>query len=143
MKGKHMQESIFQFGRPVLRSMNFTTNDEYDHSRKSSFHNHFRKNVIRVSGKNEAVVELDITVGEEKNSQNIPYTLKITMGASFSWDGELKEEMVNHLLYRNAPSLLLGYARPVISGITSSAGWQYDIPFMDFSKDDKDEGAEQ
>lgn len=136
-EGGFMQESAFQFGRPMLRSISFEINNEYDRTQKVFFHNHFQKNVIRVSEKNEAIVELDITIGREEDSENVPYTLKLIMGASFKWNGELSEETINNLLYRNAPSLLLSYARPVASNITANAGWQYDIPFMDFSKDER------
>ena len=55
--------------------------------------------------------------------------------AEFRWPDSLNVEMVEKLLNQNAPSLLLGYLRPIISQITAASPYNaYNLPFIDFSE---------
>lgn len=43
--------------------------------------------------------------------------------------------MIEKLLNQNAPSLLLGYLRPIISQITAASPYNaYNLPFIDFQR---------
>lgn len=86
--------------------------------------------ITRREQKKEAIVELTIELGCDEKSINSPFALKIIIGAKFLWDNTLDEEMLNSLLTINAPSLLLGYAKPVISNITANSMGAYDLPFI-------------
>ena len=44
------------------------------------------------------------------------------------------DEQIDNLLRKNAPALLLSYARPLIASITNASKFPtYNIPFLDFS----------
>ncbi len=136
-----MEKSAFQFSTPVITDMIFRTNNEYDansHALKELPTNvdvHEKRSETEKS----AVVALDLKVGGVGN--DFPFYIRAVIQAKFSWQ-EIEESMVNTLLARNAPSLLLGYLRPYIASITSASPFPaLQIPFMDFTKNgnDKDE----
>ena len=55
--------------------------------------------------------------------------------AEFRWPDSLNMGMIEKLLNQNAPSLLLGYLRPIISQITAASPYNaYNLPFIDFSE---------
>ena len=61
--------------------------------------------------------------------------LEIKLASEFSWQ-DLAENKIDVLLRQNAPALLLSYARPIISSITSASKFPtYNIPFLDFSSE--------
>ena len=81
---------------------------------------------------NEALVSLNIVIGEK--SKSFPFYLSITMSAQFVCDKN-KSEIFHELLETNAPALLLSYARPIVSVITSQSGFPtLNLPFMNFKK---------
>ena len=128
-----MQESVFQFSRPKIKNIQYSILEEYKPEENVNLHQHFHRNITRIEQKNEAIVELTIELGCDEKSINSPFALKITIGAIFSWDNTLDEEMINSLLTFNAPALLIGYARPVISNITINSMGAYDLPFISFA----------
>lgn len=59
------------------------------------------------------------------------------MEAIFTWENNLDPNMVKKLLKVNAPSLLLGYMRPLISNITNSSQYPtFNIPFLDMQENE-------
>ena len=131
-----MKESAFRFSKPVLKNIEYRINDEFQSDQKVHFHSHFHRNVIRSEDSCAAVVELTIEIGVDKRSVNAPFALLSVIMANFEWDETYDSETINNLLLINAPSLLLGYARPIISNITSNSIGQYDLPFMNFVSSD-------
>ena len=127
-----MKESNFQFNKPILKSIEYRICDEFNQEQEVTLHRHLCQNVIRIEGKNEAIVELIIEIGCDEKSINAPFCLKMTIGAGFRWNEELEEFKIEKLLSINAPSLLLSYARPIIANITSNSIVEYDIPFINF-----------
>ena len=127
-----MKESVFQFSRPVVKNVEYNVLEQYEKSKETNLHRHFHRNIVKIENTNDAIVELTIQLGCDEKSINPPFSLMLTIGAKFSWDNSLDEEIVNNLLTKNAPSLLLGYARPIISNITSNSVGQYDLPSMSF-----------
>lgn len=128
-----MKESAFQFSKPILKKVEYKIFDQYEPESDTNLHRHFHRNIVRIEDKNEAIVELTVQIGCDERSVNPPFSLDITIGAKFIWDNQIDEEIVNSLLSMNAPSLLLGYARPIIANLTANSIVQYDLPFINFS----------
>ena len=61
------------------------------------------------------------------------------MGSEFSWEDEKEDDLISELLNINAPALLTGYMRPIISLITSSSRFPtFNLPFLDFTQQYKE-----
>lgn len=131
-----MKESFFQFSKPVISVLNYSINEEVlaeEAAGEKHLHTHFDRRVLRMDGKPEAVVELVIEIGCDEKSINVPFRLSLTIGAAFRWNEDIADDaVIQSLLNLNAPALLLSYARPVISNITSNSIGVYDIPFVNF-----------
>lgn len=130
-----MKDSAFQFNKPVLKSIKYSINESFDQTRTVNLHRHFFRNIIRNETAPEAIVELTIQIGCDDRSVNPPFSLDLTIGAEFKWNNQVNDTMVNNLLTMNAPSLLLGYARPIVSNITSNSIGGYDLPFVNFAEE--------
>ena len=130
-----MKGSKFQFSNPTLMNLTFEINQKFqappDGTVDIQVSCHI--NVKRDPGKNQAVVELTVEAGNK--NKEAPFMFKVTEGAQFKWEEEAKE-IVDKLLRQNAPALLLGYIRPIVSVFTSSTPYgAYNLPFIDFTKD--------
>lgn len=127
-------ESAFQFKNPALMKLSFTVNDDFKKdSGEISLNLSISTKISKNEQKNEAFVELSISIGEVNSS--CPFFIDAVEGADFRWDRSLKTEVINDLLKQNAPALLLSYLRPIISQITSSSPYgTYNIPFINFVK---------
>lgn len=78
----------------------------------------------------EALVSLKLLIGDKTEKQ--PFNITIVMSAHFICN---KEGFLNRLIETNAPALLLSYARPIVSLITSQAGYpSFNLPFMNFKE---------
>lgn len=129
-----MQSSDFQFKNPRLINLEFevkkdfvATSDEPIDIRLS-----FNVDINKSSEKPEAIVELTVIAGTEDNSN--PFYIKATEGAKFKWN-EKVDNHVDKLLEQNAPAVLLGYLRPIISMITGVSPFSaYNIPLIDFTQ---------
>lgn len=124
-----VKESFFQFSDPQLTNLKFIVNEDFDEdlfsgfSIKSEIHNGI------IEEEKEAVVSLKLIIGDK--SESYPFHISIVMSANFSCT---KKEFFDKLLKTNAPALLLSYARPVISLITTQAGYpSFNLPFMNFT----------
>lgn len=134
-KVRTVKESEFKFSNPKLVKLDFITNDDYvqkhDTAQKDigiSINNH-----ISTIGEKEAVVELEIEIGEKSNM--FPFFMCLIIGAKFKLDDEIEGTNFDNLLNINAPTLLLSYARPIISTVTAQAGMKpLNLPFFNFTK---------
>lgn len=83
----------------------------------------------------ESIVSLIITVGNKE--QNCPFFVKLIIESKVTWAlDDILDEQLEYFLTKNAPALLLSYARPIVSNITGSSRFPaYDIPFIDFLHD--------
>lgn len=133
----NITQSEFQFTNPLLTEMMFSVNKEYqDQQDDDSLDTLIEMNVSRPNVEdcedNTAFVFLSVSIGED--SPNFPYHMSVTMGANFRWSPSLSKEMVETLLSRNAPALLLGYIRPYVAQITeASPVGAVHLPFMNFT----------
>ena len=89
--------------------------------------------VIEKISDNEAKVILDMIIGSD--SSPAPFEIIFSVEAKFRWK-ELDIITVSTLLSQTAPSLLIGYARPIVSMFTNSSGIPpFNIPMLDFTKE--------
>ena len=116
-------ESAFQFSNPSLTKMEFCINEDFENGRDKEV---------------KMAVNMGIQIDRSKvdNSAKVSLTLEIgKKGAEFRWPDSLNMGMIEKLLNQNAPSLLLGYLRPIISQITAASPYNaYNLPFIDFSE---------
>ena len=129
-----MKESAFQFQNPKVKSIEFRISETYNPNQKFNFANRFDTKITRYSDDSKhALVELIVKIGEE-GSENPPFSVLMIIGAMFKWDEGYDDGTISRLLSINAPTLLLGYARPIIAYITSTSGFaSYNIPFINFT----------
>lgn len=128
-----MKESNLRFSNPIIKKLNYEINTKYKREEKLSVNNNFSINVGRNPERNEAIVELNISIGSE--SENDPFNVNMIIAAKFLWDDVYDEKTINDLLTINAPALLLGYARPIIATITNMSPYPtYNMPFYNFTE---------
>lgn len=128
-------ESAFQFSNPSLTKMEFCINEDFENSRDKEVKIAVNMGIQidRSSTDNNARVSLTLEIGKKDSAD--PFYVSATEMAEFRWPDALNNEMVEKLLNQNAPSLLLGYLRPIISQITAASPYNaYNLPFIDFSR---------
>ena len=128
-------ESAFQFSNPSLTKMEFCINEEFESSqdKEVKIAVNMGVQIDRSATDNNARVSLTLEIGK-KDSED-PFYVCATEMAEFRWSEALNNEMVEKMLNQNAPSLLLGYLRPIISQITAASPYNADnLPFIDFSR---------
>lgn len=128
-------ESAFQFSNPSLTKMEFCINEEFESSqdKEVKIAVNMGVQIDRSATDNNARVSLTLEIGK-KDSED-PFYVCATEMAEFRWSETLNNEMVEKMLNQNAPSLLLGYLRPIISQITAASPYNaYNLPFIDFSR---------
>ena len=117
-------ESAFQFSNPSLTKMEFCINEDFENGRDKEVKMAVNMGIQidRSKVDNSAKVSLTLEIGK-KGASDPFYVCATEMG------------MIEQLLNQNAPSLLLGYLRPIISQITAASPYNaYNLPFIDFSE---------
>lgn len=132
-----MQSSAFQFKTPVMSKAVFQINEGYQ--KKGAAINmpaHIQTQKYMDENASSAHVEIEVTVGEQ--TEEYPFYVFVSYGADFRWEpGTFEGKRLDLLLSRNAPALLLGYARVAISTLTNFSPYpSYNLPFVDFQKND-------
>lgn len=128
-----MKESKFQFTPPYLEEFSFREGGDELKDKPVNLNNRIRVKVVRKKKESKAIVKLVIMIEAGKNGGI--FALGIKLASEFSWQ-DLAEKKIDVLLQQNAPALLLSYARPIISSITSASRFPtYNIPFLDFSSE--------
>jgi len=115
--------------------MEFCINEEFESSqdKEVKIAVNMGVQIDRSATDNNARVSLTLEIGK-KDSED-PFYVCATEMAEFRWSEALNNEMVEKMLNQNAPSLLLGYLRPIISQITAASPYSaYNLPFIDFSR---------
>lgn len=126
---------LFQFKDPVLLKLDYKENQNFDYEKFNEMKLDFEISVNK-SKNNQAFVTLSLVIGEDANN---PFYLSISMGSEFSWEDEKEDDLISELLNINAPALLTGYMRPIISLITSSSRFPtFNLPFLDFTQQYKE-----
>ena len=128
-------ESAFQFSNPSLTKMEFCINEDFENGRDKEVKMAVNMGIQidRSKVDNSAKVSLTLEIGKKGASD--PFYVCATEMAEFRWPDSLNMGMIEKLLNQNAPSLLLGYLRPIISQIKAASPYNaYNLPFIDFSE---------
>ncbi|UOT89785.1 protein-export chaperone SecB [Streptococcus salivarius] len=130
-------KSAFQFTKPILKEAIFL-----DLGGKLSESNNLLQTDVgeieEFNGVKSATVSLTLANFEELNDsdkEDFPYLLRVTMESKFRWEtNKIDDSVAENLLRVNAPSLLLSYIRPIVSGLTVASAFQEEVvPFIDFT----------
>lgn len=128
-----MKKSDFSFKNPILVKMHHQINKEFDfeNNQPIEISVDFDIKIDKDESNKSAIVELTVQVGKE--TEECPFYIEATEGALFTWS-ENVEDIVEPLLNENAPAVLLGYLRPIITMLTATSGLPpYNIPLINFS----------
>lgn len=132
-----MKRSDYNFNQPYIKESLFRINNGFKNlngSNTISMQTKANTYTSYQEGQEEefAVCGLTVEVGDEKDE--FPFFVKVTMEAKFSWHSKTKEE-VEAFLKVNAPSLLTGYIRPIITFLTSNSPYPpFNLSFINFSE---------
>lgn len=129
-----MEKSGLQCKNPRLVDVEFKINRDFDNQDDESINikTEFHVNIDKIEEKSEAIVELTVIIGSKDHSQ--PFYISATEGALFRWSEDLNERE-SILLEQNAPAILLGYIRSIVSMLTAVSPFEaYDIPLINFKK---------
>ena len=118
------KKSYFQFEDPRIVRLEFHINEEFDREKREGF---------EIEGK-EALVKLGIRIGNEE--ETVPFSIEIEMVGKFRMEEVVSEEIFRTCLDVNAPSLLMSYARPIVTLVTAQAGFPaFNLPFVNFTEE--------
>ena len=129
-------KSQFQFSDPELTKIEFGVNSNFQETEDQEVQMKMDLSVdVEIVGEtgNEAKVSLTVCLGEE--GDDFPFCLTARESAFFRWAvGQYEKDVLDKLLYQNAPSLLLSYLRPIIVQITTASPFNtYNLPFINFT----------
>lgn len=125
------KNSPFQYKTPQILAFDYHANPDFPEKKWTIRINH-QKEIIRMS-QNQARVTLYMEISNDGEEEL--FSVKFSVSSTFVW-GSISEEIINSLLNRTAPSLLLGYVRPLVAMFTNSSGMgSYNIPLIDFTND--------
>ena len=125
-----MKKSIYQFSEPRLCKLEFDLCNDFVLRENTECNIQLKlETKIQKKDADEAVVLLQVLL-----EGDAPYKIIAEESANFKWDmGEVDESDVEKFLQQNAPTLLLGYIRQIISTVTAASGYgAYNIPFINF-----------
>lgn len=128
------KKSYFQFEDPRIVRLEFHINEEFDREKFEGFEiENEVSNAVIEEGK-EALVKLCIQIGNEK--ETVPFSVVIEMVGKFRMEEVVSEETFQTCLDVNAPSLLMSYARPIVTLVTAQAGFPaFNLPFVNFTEE--------
>ena len=101
----------------------------------------FRRNVIKINGKNQAIVELTAQLNKKGDveRENVRFIAEVAMQSTFTWAESINEAQSDELLEKDASELLLSYIRPVIAMLTNVAPIPTcHIPYVDMGAISRD-----
>ena len=119
----------------MLKKLEFLENPNFNIEGNLEVESNFEIEIDKIDNF-EAVVTLNLSLNNKENlkKQN-PFFLNISMSSIFNWEDVEDEEVVDNLLSQNAPALIIGFLRPIVSNITNASVFPpYNIPFIDFTK---------
>lgn len=130
-----MEISSFKFDTPMLKKLEFLENPNFNIEGNLEVESNFEIEIDKIDNF-EAVVTLNLSLNNKENlKEQNPFFLNISMSSIFNWEDVEDEEVVDTLLSQNAPALIIGFLRPIVSNITNASVFPpYNIPFIDFTK---------
>lgn len=127
-----MKESIFKFSDPKIIYFNIEHNVDFDKEMYEGFSISSNIETAIIKENQEAVISLILEIGEKNHKY--PFYLRMKISANFKT--QRPTENFESLMNVNAPALLLSYSRPIVSLMSSQAGFPaLNLPFMNFTND--------
>jgi preprotein translocase subunit SecB len=130
-----MEQSKFSFRNPWLTKLEYIVNESFlpQNDGTSDIPCSIRHQLDIVDDESIANIEITLEVGD--NSDKYPFYVLISFESDFKWDTDsFSEDTLKELLNKNAPALLLSYARPIVAMITNSSKYPvFNLPFVDFN----------
>lgn len=124
------KESNFQYTNPRITKFNYIFAELSDGQWTINMKH---KKIIEKISNNEAKVILNMIICA--NEEPSPFEVSFSVEAKFRWK-DFDADTVSTLLSQTAPSLLVGYARPIVAMFTNSSGiTPFNIPMIDFTKE--------
>ena len=136
-----MKQSIFKFSKPIVEKLiyNVKENCNTANLKGKAIPLAFNTDIFMSEDDRKATVVLNI---KAEDIDDFPFEFSIEMSSRVKWDKEVSEAMLDSILNKNVPAMILSYARPIISMITSHSDYKpLDLPFIDLrdSSSDKKE----
>lgn len=129
-----MKKSDFKFKNPYIKESIFKLNEGYTHQETTTIKTNIRPyhNYIPEADKPSAICGLVLEVGTE--TPESPFYIRLVMEALFAWENKEDGE-IHSFLNINAPSLLAGYARPIIAFLTANSPYPpFHLSFINFKE---------
>lgn len=131
-----MKNTDYHFSNPYIKESIFYVNDGFISEQPDTLS--VKASVSAYTSytdeqeENCAIGGLTIQVGTRDN--NTPFFAKITMEANFSWENKTINDIKNFFKV-NAPTLLAGYARPIIVFLTANSPYPpFHLEFINFAE---------
>lgn len=127
-----MKSSNFQFSDPKIINLDYSSNEDFDIELFEGFAlDHNIEKAISEDNR-KGTVMLTLIIGGK--TKDYPFYISIKNSADFKCSDS---DVFLKLIDTNAPALLLSYLRPIVSLITSQAGFpSFDLPFINFTNKD-------
>ena len=127
-----MRTSNFQFFKPELKRLIFSTNDNFSQKGPVNMNTEISVNIQRAkeNPSNRAYVYVTLCVGDKENIKT-PFYIEAEEGATFQWVTDaFSEGQIESLLNQNSVVLL----RPIISTLTAASKFpSFNLPYIDLT----------
>lgn len=131
-----MSFTSFQFTNPLLIHSEFHMLRPLKSNDSAAVH--LMRNITKPQEeKYSAIIELTIQINKKENEidKDACFYAEITMQSKFTWDDSVDDSLLDTLLEKNATSLLISYARPIVAMLTNSSPLPaYNIPFINLNE---------
>ena len=134
-----MKKSAFKFIKPTIESFDYKVKEDCNlaNLRGKAVPISFGTEVFVSEEEKTAKVNLSI---KTEDTEDFPFVFTIVMSSKVKWDEDVPADMLESILNKNVPAMILSYARPIISMITSHSEYKpLEIPFLDLRNNEDDE----
>ncbi len=133
----NMKSSSFKIkGRPRLINFNIKVCDNFNSEEEVKIQiGH--DITVDLNEDMKATVTLVLGIFNNEENENVPFRILMANSAEFVWNEELDsdKELLDIMLNQNAPAVLVGYLRPIVTLMTSEGGIEpFVLPLIDFTK---------
>jgi preprotein translocase subunit SecB len=132
-----VKNSCFNVEKVRVSELCFKVNDEFGPNEVKLDINQKTGYAI-IENENRAKLKMEIELF--KTDRGIaPFDLKVVMEGFFNWEEDIDKDKLEHFLLINGAAVLLSYARPIITQITTFAGFPpLILPLMNFVDSEED-----
>lgn len=127
-----IKRSNFQYSQPKVVKIIFEVNEDFNKDVYNGMPVAYEI-ALKNAESNNADVELSLEIGVK--GIETPCYMELVISSKFIWT-EDAEPIAESLLKKNAVTLLISYARPLVAHLTADAGYRpFNIPFVDLRED--------